>query len=249
MKPHYELSGPSDAPVVVLGNSLGTTTTLWDRQLPVLHRRFRVLRYDHRGHGGSAAPGGPYRVDDLADDVLELLDALGLHRVSFCGVSMGGMVGMWLAGHAPERIERLVLVCTTATFASSRPWLDRAAVVRESGTGAIAATAVGRWFSPAFRERSPGVVAAFEAGLSEVDDEGYASCCDALAAMDLRSVLPAIEAPTAVVSGLADEATPPDRGRRIAAAIPGASFHLVQAAHLAPVEAPDEVSAILEAHL
>ncbi|MCE6995254.1 3-oxoadipate enol-lactonase [Saccharothrix sp. S26] len=249
MKPHYELSGPPDAPVVVLGNSLGTTTALWDRQLPVLLRRFRVLRYDHRGHGRSGAVDGPYRIDDLADDVLELLDALGLDRVSYCGVSMGGMVGMWLAGHAPERIERLVLCCTTAGFASAQPWLDRAAAVRASGTGSLAPAAVGRWFTPAFRERSPEVVSAFAAGLSSVDDEGYAGCCEALAAMDLRSVLPAIEAPTAVIAAECDEATPPECGRFIADSVPGATFHLVPGAHLANVESADEVSAILEAHL
>jgi 3-oxoadipate enol-lactonase len=181
--------------------------------------------------------------------VLELLDALGIARVSYCGVSMGAMVGMWLAGHAPERIERLVLCCTTAGFATARPWQDRAVAVRASGTGSIAPTAVGRWFTPAFRERAPEVVAAFEAGLSEVDDEGYAGCCEALAAMDLRSVLPAIEAPTTVIAGAADEATPPDCGRFIADTIPGASFHVVAAAHLANVEAADEVSAIMEAHL
>ncbi|MEU4743269.1 3-oxoadipate enol-lactonase [Actinosynnema sp. NPDC023658] len=249
MKPYYELSGPPDAPVVVLGNSLGTTTGLWDRQLPALRRRFRVLRYDHRGHGGSAAPPGPYRIDDLADDVLELLDALGIARVSYCGVSMGGMVGMWLAGHAPERIERLVLCCTTAGFPAARPWEDRAATVRASGIGAIVPVAIGRWFTPAFRERSPDVVAAFETALSEVDDEGYAACCEALAAMDLRSVLPAIEAPTVVISGADDEATPVECGRFIADTVPGASFHVVQAAHLANVEASDEVTAIVEAHL
>ncbi|MBB5801671.1 3-oxoadipate enol-lactonase [Saccharothrix ecbatanensis] len=249
MKPYYELSGPSDAPVVVLGNSLGTTTALWERQLPVLHQRFRVLRYDHRGHGGSPAPAGPYRIDDLADDVLELLDALGLARVSYCGVSMGGMVGMWLAGHAPERIERLVLCCTAATFDSFQPWVDRAAAVRSSGTGSIAPAAVGRWFTPEFRERSPEVVASFEAGLSEVDDEGYAACCDALAALDLRSVLPAIEAPTVVISGEDDQATPMECGRLIAEAIPGAAYRVVPGAHLANVESHEEVSAILEAHL
>lgn len=249
MKPHYELSGPPDAPVVVLGSSLGTTTAVWDRQLPVLHRRFRVLRYDHRGHGGSAAPPGPYRIDDLADDVLELLDALGLAKVSYCGVSMGAMVGMWLAGHAPERIERLVLCCTASGFPSAQPWVDRAAAVRAFGTGSLTSAAMGRWFTPAFRSRSPEVVAAFEAGLSSVDDEGYAGCCEALAAMDLRSVLPVIEAPTAVIAGEADEATPPGCGRLIAESVPGATFHLVPGAHLANVESADEVSAILEAHL
>lgn len=249
MRLHHELSGPPDAPVVVLGNSLGTTTALWEAQLPVLHRRFRVLRYDHRGHGGSPTAPGPYRLDDLADDVLELLDTLDLPRVSYCGVSMGAMVGMWLAGHAPERIERLVLCCAVATFVTAQPWLDRAAQVRASGTGAIAPAVVRRWFTPEFAARCPEVVAAFEADLSRVDDEGYAGCCDALAASDLRSVLPAIEAPTAVVAGAYDEATPPRCGRTVAEAIPGASFHVVPGAHLANVEAADQVSAILEAHL
>ncbi|MBB5956869.1 3-oxoadipate enol-lactonase [Saccharothrix tamanrassetensis] len=250
MKLHYELSGPEDAPVVVLGNSLGTTTALWEPQLPVLHKRFRVLRYDHRGHGGSPAAPGPYRIDDLGDDVLELLDSLGLTRVSYCGVSMGAMVGMWLAGHAPERIDRLVLCCTAATYATAQPWLDRAATVRRSGTASIAAQVVSRWFTPSFRSRSPETVAAFEAVLSSVDDESYAGCCDALAALDLRSVLSAIEAPTAVIAGAQDEATPPECLRTIAEAIPDSELFIVgDAAHLANVEAVDAVSVILDEHL
>ncbi|MGM1065227.1 3-oxoadipate enol-lactonase [Saccharothrix sp. Mg75] len=246
---HHVLSGRPDGPVVVLGPALGTTTALWEPQLPALEARFRVLRYDHRGHGGSPSRPGPCRVDDLAEDVLELLDALDLPRVSYCGVSLGGMVGMWLAGHAPERVERLVLCCTAAAFTSSRPWLDRAAVVRASGTASLAPAVVRRWFTPAFRAARPDVAPAFEAGLAAVDDEGYAACCEALAALDLRSVLPAIEAPTAVVAGAHDEATPPSCGRAIADAVPGASFHVVDGAHLANVEAADEVVRVLEAHL
>ncbi|QFZ19243.1 3-oxoadipate enol-lactonase [Saccharothrix syringae] len=249
MKLHHELSGPPGAPVVVLGNSLGTTTALWDAQLPALHERFRVLRYDHRGHGGSPSAPGSYRLDDLADDVLELLDALELPRVSYCGASMGAMVGMWLAGHAPERIERLVLCCTVSTFTAARPWHDRAARVRAAGTAAIAREVVGRWFTPEFAGRFPELVGAFEADLSAVDDDGYAGCCDALAALDLRSVLTAIEAPTAVISGAFDEATPARCGRAVAEAIPGATFHVVPAAHLVNVEAAEEVSAIMLKHL
>lgn len=246
---HHVLSGPPDAPVVVLGPSLGTTTALWEPQLAALESRFRVLRYDHRGHGGSPSAPGPCRIEDLAGDVLALLDALDLPRVSYCGVSLGGMVGMWLAGHAPERVERLVLCCTTASFTDPGPWLERAAAVRAAGTGSIAPSVVGRWFTPAFREAHPDVAPAFEAGLSAVDNEGYAACCEALASLDLRSVLPAIGAPTAVVAGVHDEATPPSRGRAIADAVPGASFHLVEGAHLANVEAADAVSAILGEHL
>ncbi|NUT96687.1 MAG: 3-oxoadipate enol-lactonase [Saccharothrix sp.] len=246
---HHELTGPPDAPVLVLGNSLGTTTRLWDPQLPALLQHFRVLRYDHPGHGGSPPASAPYRLDDLGDEVLELLDTLGLARVSYAGVSLGAMVGMWLAGHAPERVDRLVLCCTSAAFPSAQPWHDRATAVRTSGTAAIAPVAVSRWFTPDYATRNPDVVASFEAGLSTVDDESYASCCDALAALDLRSVLPAIEAPTAVISGEHDLATPPDQQRLIADSVPGAVLHTVEAAHLANVEAPTEVTRILLAHL
>lgn len=249
MKLHHTLTGPPDAPVLVLGNSLGTTTALWDAQLPALVRHHRVLRYDHRGHGGTPAAPGPYRLDDLADDVLELLDTLGLARVSYAGVSLGAMVGMWLAGHAPERIDRLVLCCTTAAFASAQPWHDRAAAVRAGGTAAIAQQAVSRWFTPDFAAGNPDAVRAFEAMVSTVDDEGYASCCDALAALDLRSVLPAIEAPTAVIAGKHDIATPPEHQRLIAEAVPGAVLHTVEAGHLANVEAADDVTRILLDHL
>ncbi|CCH33371.1 3-oxoadipate enol-lactonase [Actinosynnema sp. NPDC047251] len=246
---HHELSGPADAPVLVLGNSLGTTTALWEPQLPELAERFRVLRYDHRGHGGSPASRGPRRIDDLAEDVLELLDALGVRRVSYCGVSMGAMVGMWLAGHAPERIDRLVLCCTTATYDTARPWEERAAAVRANGTGSIAPAVVSRWFTPALRERSPQTVARFEHMLSTVDDESYAGCCEALGELDLRAVLSKIVAPTAVIAGARDEATPPESLRAIADAIPGASLSVVDAAHLANVEAPDAVAEILREHL
>lgn len=246
---HHDLTGPPDAPVLVLGNSLGTTTALWDAQLPALVEHFRVLRFDHRGHGGTPTTPGPYRLDDLADDVLELLDTLGLSRVSYAGVSLGAMVGMWLAGHAPERIDRLVLCCTTAAFASAQPWHDRAAAVRAAGTSSIAAVAVSRWFTEDFAARNPDVIRTFETMVSTVDDEGYASCCDALAALDLRSVLPAIEAPTAVIAGRHDIATPPEHQRQIADAIPGAVLHTVDAAHLANVEAADAVTTILLDHL
>jgi len=247
---HYELSGPDDAPVLVLGSSLGTTSALWEPQLPMLHEFFRVLRYDHRGHGGSPATTGPVTIDDLGDDVLELADSLGVERFSYCGLSLGGMVGMWLAGHAPERVDRLALCCTTASFPSPLPWRERAATVRASGTAAIAETVVGRWFTHAMAERAPEVVAAFQATLSGIDAESYAGICDALAVLDLRPVLPAIQAPTVVIAGAQDEATPPEFLRVIAEAIPNAELYIVgDAAHLANVEAADAVSVILHGHL
>jgi 3-oxoadipate enol-lactonase len=247
---HYELSGPDNAPVLVLGSSLGTTSALWEPQLPVLHEFFRVLRFDHRGHGGSPTATGPFTIDDLGDDVLELADSLGVERFSYCGLSLGGMIGMWLAGHAPERVDRLALCCTTAVFPSPQPWRERAATVRASGTAAVADAVVGRWFTHAMADRAPEVVAAYRDGLTEVDSETYAGICEALAVMDLRPVLPAIQAPTAVIAGAQDEATPPEFLRAIAEAIPDAELYIVgDAAHLANVEAADAVSVILHGHL
>jgi 3-oxoadipate enol-lactonase len=247
---HYELSGPDNAPVLVLGSSLGTTSALWEPQLPVLHEFFRVLRFDHRGHGGSPAATGPFTIDDLGDDVLELADSLGVERFSYCGLSLGGMIGMWLAGHAPERVDRLALCCTTASFPSPQPWHERAATVRASGTAAVADVVVGRWFTHSMADRAPEVVAAYRDGLTRVDSETYAGICDALAVMDLRPVLPAIQAPTVVIAGAQDEATPPEFLRAIAEAIPDAELYIVgDAAHLANVEAADAVSVILHGHL
>lgn len=250
MRLHYELSGPRDAPVVVLGNSLGTTTALWDPQLPMLHEFFRVLRFDHRGHGGSPPAPGPYTIDDLGDDVLEMLDSLDLERVSYCGLSLGGMIGMWLAGNAPERIDRLALCCTTASYPSPRPWTTRAAAVRAHGIAPIAAQVVSRWFTPMFKEHSPDVITSFEDTLSGIDAESYAGCCDALAELDLRPVLPSIQAPTVVIAAAQDEAAPPECARVIAELIPNAELYIVgDAAHLANIEAADAVSVILHGHL
>jgi 3-oxoadipate enol-lactonase len=247
---HYELSGPENAPLLVLGSSLGTTSSLWEPQLPVLHEFFRVLRYDHRGHGGSPTATGPFTIDDLGADVLELTDSLGVERFSYCGLSLGGMIGMWLAGRAPERVDRLALCCTAASFPSPQPWRERAATVRESGTAAIADAVVARWFTHAMAERAPEVVAAYRDELAGVDAESYAGICDALAVLDLTPLLPEVQAPTAVIAAAQDEATPPEFLRVIAEAIPDAELYVVgDAAHLANVEAADAVSVILHGHL
>src|SRR4051794_3728752 len=136
---HHRWDGPEGAPVVVLSNSLGTTSELWDRQLGALTERFRVVRYDTRGHGGSPVPPRPYAIDDLGADLLALLDRLGVARASVCGVSLGGMTAMWLAARAPERVERLVLCCTSARFADPAAWAERAALVRARGMEAVVA--------------------------------------------------------------------------------------------------------------
>lgn len=246
----HRLDGPEDAPVLVLSSSLGTTHELWDGQVPELARAFRVLRYDHRGHGGSDVPPGPYTVAQLAADVLGLLDRLGLGRVSFCGLSLGGAVGMWLASRAPERIERLALCCTSARFGTTELWTERARTVRAEGVEAVADATMGRWFTERFRDERPDVVARFRAMLCETAPEGYAACCEALGAWDFRQELGSIAAPTLVVAGADDPAAPPEQAELIAAGIPGARLVVLpDAAHLANVEQPQGFRAALLAHV
>ncbi|HEV7898566.1 MAG TPA: 3-oxoadipate enol-lactonase [Planosporangium sp.] len=245
----YELSGPAGAPLLVLGGSLGTTRAMWRPQLPELTRRRRVLRFDHRGHGESEVPAGPYRLDELGADVLALLDEVGAERVSYAGLSLGGMIGMWLAAHAPGRIDRLALLCTSAYLPPAQAWLERARLVRAGGTAAVADAVVARWFTPEFAGHEPDTVAELTKGLAAVPAPGYAGCCEAIAAMDLRPVLHRIGAPTLVIAGAADPATPPAHSEAIAAAVPGARLTVVaRAAHLASVERAAEVSRLLDAH-
>jgi 3-oxoadipate enol-lactonase len=244
------LSGPRQAPVLILGNSLGTTRELWEPQLAGLGEHFRLLRYEHRGHGGSPAPPGPYSLADLGTDVLRVLDDFGVEHAAYCGVSLGGMVGMWLAANAPGRIDALAVCCTTAHFPQSAPWTQRAATVRAGGLPAIAGQVVGRWFTPAFARADPATPARFVATLETVTPEGYAGCCEAIATMDLRPALPAITAPTLVMAGSEDPSTPPWHAAVIARGIPGARLRVIRgAAHLANVSAPGEVTAALTGHL
>jgi 3-oxoadipate enol-lactonase len=244
------LDGPPGAPVVVLGNSLGTTGELWQPQLAGLGA-YRTLRYEHRGHGGSPAPPGPYTIAGLGADVLALLDEHGIGRARYCGVSLGAMVGMWLAANAPGRIEALALCCTSAFLPPAQLWTDRAALVRSAGMTSISTQVVGRWFTPGYAAAHPGTVAAFVATLEErVVPEGYAGCCEAIAGMDLRPLLATVTAPTLVLAGAEDPATPPWHGAAIASAIPGARLRVIRgAAHLANVSQAAEITAALLAHL
>jgi 3-oxoadipate enol-lactonase len=245
------MSGPAGAPVLVLGTSLGTTRDMWEPQLTALGGRFRLLRYDHRGHGGSPAPPGPYTLADLGGDVLALLDEFEVGTARYCGLSLGGMVGMWLAANAPGRIEALALCCTSAYLQPAQLWLDRAAAVRAEGMASISRQVVGRWFTPAYQAVCPGAVARFVTALEQqISPEGYAGCCDAIAAMDLRPLLASVTARTLVIAGAEDPATPPWHGAVIASAIPGARLRVIRgAAHLANVSSAAEVSATLLAHL
>jgi 3-oxoadipate enol-lactonase len=244
---HHRLDGQEGAPPLLLCNSLGTTLEMWDPQVPALATRFRLVRYDQRGHGRSAVPPGPYAIDDLGTDALALLDELEIARASFCGLSIGGMVGMWLAAEAPERVHRLVLCCTAPVLPPREQWLERAATVRAHGVSAIADATLGRWFTPAAPET---LRETFRAMLVATPAEGYASCCEALADLDLRDRLAEIEAPTLAVTGAEDPVAPPETGERLAASIAGARHVTIAGArHIANAEQPSTFTQHVLAHL
>lgn len=246
MTTNYELHGRADAPVVVLSSSLGTTMAMWDPQMPELAQRFRVLRYDHRGHGGSSAPSGGYTIAELAGDVVALLDRLEVPRASIVGLSLGGMVAMWLAAHVPTVVDRLVLCCTAPQLGTRESWHDRAATVRAHGTGVLLDALLGRWLTPAFREANPGTVALVAEMLEAAQPEGYASCCDAIATMDQRHDLARITAPTLVVAGELDPVVPPSVAGELQGSIAGATLAVVPgAAHLCNLEQPAAFTSLL----
>jgi 3-oxoadipate enol-lactonase len=246
----HRLHGPENAPVVVLSNSLGTTQELWERQFPALAEHFRVLTYDHPGHGSSPLPELPCTVESLAHGLLALLDELGIERVSLCGISLGGMVGMALALAAPERVERLVLACTSAYLRPPEGWDERARIVRAEGTEAIADTVSGRWFTTALARQEPATVARFRAMLASTPPEGYARCCEALGAWDAREAIAAIAAPVLVIAGEEDPATPVAHAELIASRVTGSRLVVLErAAHLANVERADAFTAAVLEHL
>jgi 3-oxoadipate enol-lactonase/4-carboxymuconolactone decarboxylase len=247
---HAVTEGPPDAPVVLLLGSLGSTLEMWDPQVPALTERFRVVRYDARGHGRSPVPDGPYALDDLVDDAVALLDRLEVRTAAVVGLSLGGMTAMRLAIREPERVSRLALLCTSASLGPASAWHERAATVRAEGTGAVAPTVVGRWLTEAGRAADPERAAALEQMVAGTPSEGYAACCEAIAAMDLREDLPSITAPTLAIAGADDPSTPPPHLRDIAAAVPGSRLLVLPgAAHLANLEQADAVNAALLLHL
>jgi 3-oxoadipate enol-lactonase len=246
----HRLHGRGGAPALVLANSLGTGQHLWSRQLPELTERFRVLTYDHPGHGASGLPEEPCTVEGFAHSLVDLLEALALERVSFCGTSLGGMVGIALALEAPERVERLVLSCTSAYVGPPGGWAERARIVRTDGMEAIADSVVVRWFTPKLPREEPDPVARFRAMLVATPPEGYARCCEALAAWDARERISAISVPTLVVAGAEDRATPVEHAELLASRIPGARLQVLErAAHLANVERADEFTKAVLDHL
>ena len=242
----FRVEGADDAPIVALCHSLGTSLSLWDRQIEGWHS-YRVLRYDVRGHGQSAVTPGAYSIAAHAADFLGLLDALDIERVDFCGVSLGGLIGQWLGAHAPTRIRRLVLANTAARIGTVDTWNARIAAVHDPGMSVIARGAIGRWFTAPFIAREPAVAAAFQQTLASMSPEGYAASCAAIRDADFRPLAHDIAQPTLVVAGQHDVVTTPDDATWLAQHIPNATMVTLPAAHLSNVEASAPFNAAVQA--
>jgi 3-oxoadipate enol-lactonase/4-carboxymuconolactone decarboxylase len=247
----WRSDGPVDAVPLVLLNSVGATTAMWTPVLAPLVEQFRVIRIDTRGHGGSppSPPRTPGAIAGLADDVITTLDEIGVGRTALAGLSLGGMVGMWVAAHRPERVSRLAVLCTAAFLPRPEAYVERAVSVRAAGMAPIADATVARWVTPDLADRDPALIDRLRAMLVSVDAESYAQCCEAIAALDLRADLSRIAAPTLVIGAANDPAMPPPYQQEVAAGIPGARLEIVDnAAHLATVEQPARIAALLLDH-
>ena len=234
---NYLLEGPPDAPLLVLSNSLGADLSMWDAQAAQFSKLYRVLRYDNRGHGQSTASPGPYRIDDVANDAALLSEHVGAKSAHFCGLSLGGMVGMWLASYRPELIQKLVLCNTSALLGPKENWENRIAAVRKGGMQAVVQTVIERWFTEPFRVQRPEVIARIESSFLKVSVEGYTGCCAAIRDMDQRKAISVIKASTMVIAGTFDPSTPPAMGQAIAEAIKGSRYVELPTAHLSCIEA------------
>jgi len=237
---HYEWRGTEHLPTLVFSNSLGTNLHMWDSQMEEFSKHFHVLRYDTRGHGQSSVTPGPYTIDQLSWDVVRLLDVLQQDRVRFCGLSMGGMIGMFLGGNAPNRFHKLVLCNTAAKIGTAETWNTRIQTVQTSGMKAVAGAVVERWFTPGFRASHLAEIQPVLAMLQTTNPEGYVACCAAVRDMDQRQLLGNTRVPCLVIAGTSDPATPPEEGRFVAASIPGAKYSELPAAHLSNIEARDD---------
>jgi len=235
---HVEVEGPERAPVLMLSNSLGTDLHMWDDQVAPWTAHFRLVRYDRRGHGKSSVPKGPYTMERLGRDVVAVLDALGIAKINWCGLSMGGMVGQWLGANAAARIDKLILSNTACYFPDKTVWAGRLKLVREKGLEGIVDVNMERWFTKAFRDRAPQAMAKMRAMFLATKVDGYCGCGEAIRDMDHRPLLAKIAAPTLVIAGRHDPATPLEGNEFICQHIPDARLTVLDAAHIANLEQP-----------
>ncbi|WP_315709943.1 3-oxoadipate enol-lactonase [Brenneria uluponensis] len=249
MEIEYRLDGLVNAPLLVLSNSLGTTFDLWQPQMEALTRYFRVLRYNQRGHGKTPLISAPLTLERLGCDVIDLLDAQNIECAHFCGISMGGLTGLWLSRFAPQRLRRLVVANTAARIGNAESWQQRAQQVRLQGLASIASTSPDRWFSDDFQRREPQRVASLVEQLARSSAEGYAACCDALAQADLRAEIPLMTCPMLVIAGEEDAITKVEDGRLLSATAPQARLALLPAAHISNLACPGQFNRLVTAFL
>ena len=236
---HVEVEGPDGAPALMLSNSLGTDLSMWNPQAKAFAEKFRLIRYDRRGHGRSGAPKGPYSMERLGRDALAVLDALRIEKTHWCGLSMGGMVGQWLGANAPLRLGRMILSNTACYYADKEIWNGRVKLLREKGLPAIVGGTMERWFTSGFRERAPQTIASMSEILLKTPLEGYIGCCEAIAAMDHREMLGKIKAPVLIIAGKVDPATTVENAEFIRDRIAGSKLTVLDAAHISNVEQPE----------
>ncbi|EON19700.1 3-oxoadipate enol-lactone hydrolase/4-carboxymuconolactone decarboxylase [Cupriavidus sp. GA3-3] len=241
----YTVDGPESAPAILFSNSLGTDHTMWEPQAAALAGRYRVVRYDTRGHGRSTAPGDAFTVAQLGQDVIAILDALGIGQAVFCGLSMGGLTGMWLGIHAPQRFSHIVLANTAAKIGNADGWNTRIETVRREGMAVMVAPSVERWFTPEFAATAERALDGLRDVLAGLAPRGYAASCAAVRDADFRESVASIQVPVLVIAGSQDPSTPAQEGRALADAIPGARFVELPAAHISSFEQPGRFTAAL----
>ncbi|OYU00898.1 MAG: 3-oxoadipate enol-lactonase [Sphingomonadaceae bacterium PASS1] len=245
----YWVDGSADAPALLLSNSLGATHKMWDDQVPVFAKHWRTVTYDTRGHGASAAPAGAYSLDRLGRDALDLLDHLQIGKTHFCGISLGGMTGQWLGAHAPTRVDRLILAHTSAYLPPAAAWQERIETVLKNGVCSIAEAVVGRWVSPAFKDNHPDKFTELVEAVAKIDAAGYSGCCAAIRDMDQRPLLSAINAPSLILAGLCDQATPLAHSQLLVDAMPNAKLATTDGAHLSNLEYVDQFNNLVLKHV
>lgn len=246
---NYQTFGDAAKPALVFSNSLGTNFKMWQPQIDHFQQDFFVICYDTRGHGASSAPQGPYTLDQLGQDVVNLLDHLNIEKAAFCGISMGGLTGQWLAINKPERFSHVVVCNTAAKIGQEQAWQDRAALVREQGLTPIASTAAGRWFTEPFIQSNAATVATLSNDLGVGSPEGYASCCEALAKADVREQLKDIQVPVLIVAGQQDPVTTVADGEFMQQRIANAELFEINASHISNIEQPEAFNQAVQAFI
>lgn len=240
---YYELSGKEQGDVLVLANSLGSDLRMWHKVLPFFECRYRVIRFDTRGHGRSSVPSGPYTIIDLGRDALALLDSLGVERANICGLSLGGMVAMWLGIHSPQRVKRLVLANTAARIGTESTWDERIAMVMRSGMEQLAESTLTRWFTDSYRERHSDEMKMIRDMIAATDPTGYSRCCNVLRDTDLTTGIAGISVSSLVIAGRHDPATPASEGFAIHQALRTSKYVELEASHLSAWERAEEFGA------